>query len=145
MKTLRDGLSAIVYTSVTALNDGDTDGMLIDAITEHIVLDKLANISLVQDDLIVGYSGLKAVSKAKLNKQLHGIWVYKEEDNTRWELSRCVVIEEAIKMACKHIGEVMILDNGQVIKWDIFDEESAFYIEGDIIKLISTSEETYEH
>ena len=140
MKMLRDGLRAIIHPSVVALNSEDTDEMLIASITEHIVDDKLAKICIVRDDLIVGHHSLTSIPAKKINTEISGIWLYIEGNTAEWELIKCQVIGEAIRLACEYIGDVIIIIDGIILQWDIFDCENAFYLEGDSIKLIRTVE-----
>ena len=140
MKTLREALREIVFSTVGELNDNNTDIDLLKIITEHIVADKMASITSVENDLITGTNNSKNVSDNENHTRLHGVWLYSEEDTTKWTLRRFIHIEEAIKEACIMLGDIRIIRDGKIVSWDILKEGSAFYIEEDRIKLVEPME-----
>jgi hypothetical protein len=132
MITVQERIKQVVFKRVRELNGNNTEEDLSMVITEKLVADKFNLKELSKNIQIVNGEP----DEGKIEPL--GAWVYRDGSVENWLFQKLDTIAEAIRLAIKNKGAI-VLCNGEEVKFDVVSDELAYYIENGTgkIKVVS--------
>ena len=116
----------MMATIIAIRNGGETGGDLFMTISENIYNENIKNRE--NNINIITVTSAKKSYKEKIRP--NGAWVYSMDEKHGWIFERYDTIEAAIRRSIKIIGSIVLCE-GKEIKYDHYDDNTAYYIDLD--------------
>lgn len=123
--TQKDYLTQVILEKISVINKSDTEEALLSMIAEKIVEKSKVN-TLLKKHGVLAYN----IVEGNEEKHLNGVFVYCNNSLLNWTFDKCDTIADAVRIAVKKINAYILL-NGEVIKYDALDDETAYYLDKD--------------
>lgn len=123
--TQKEYLTQVILERVSVINQLDTEEALLSMIAEKIVENSKVN-TLLKKHGVLAYN----IVENSEEKHLNGVFVYCNNSLLDWTFDKCDTIADAVRNAVKKINAYILL-NGEVVKYDALDDETAYYLDKD--------------
>ncbi len=130
--TLRKQFETVLLAEITELNGDITEEGLNMAIMESILEEKVKAAQLDREQLVKE----RLTSEEDTGKvEKNGVYVYNAYGELGLQFDRYNTIAEAVREALKTISSTILCD-GEIIEYDVLDNETAYYIDNRIGKVM---------
>ena len=126
METLKEELVQVLFEEISEINGDSTEEELNMDITRMIVEERLKTFNLVEK--------LKSETDNRETKP-YGVWVYAVNSVDSLVLDMFNTVADAVKTAVRMI-DAKIICEGKLLTYDALNDNEAYYIDGDIVRLV---------
>ena len=130
--TLERQLGHVIFERVSDINGFDMEEALMSMITERVKTSCNVNKVLAKAGIEAYTVPVEDASNEKVEK---GVYVYCSQSILDWTYERFDTIADAIRTAVR-MFDAYIISNGNIIKYDALDDNTAYYYENNIMKLV---------
>lgn len=127
---LQNQLNQIIVKKLSEQNS-DVDEELIAIMADELVNEMMCTIYVMTDNLICGRINNEMGNDImkREERETKGVWLYVESSVNDWEMIKVPTIEEAVMNAMNRIENTKIIVNGNIIDWDVIDNNNAYYMD----------------
>lgn len=126
METLKEELVQVLFEEISEINGDSTEEELNMDITRMIVEERLKTFNFVEK--------LRTETDDRAAKP-YGVWVYAANSVDNLVLDMFTTVAEAVKAAVRLI-DAKIVCEGKLLTYDALNDNEAYYIDGDIVRLV---------